>query len=306
METAPEARMPRWMRRRVVYGPALRRVEEVLAEEGLATVCVGARCPNRGECYCAGTATFMILGDRCTRDCRFCAVPFGPVSPPDPGEPESLARAVHKLGLRHVVVTSVTRDDLADGGAVQFAHTVEAVREALPDATVEVLIPDFKGDRAAVDTVIEALPDVFNHNLETVERLYNRVRPQAEYRRSLAVMSRGREAGLLTKSGFMVGIGETKEEIDRLLGDLLEAGCCLLTVGQYLRPTAESEPVSRYYEPEEFEVLREKALGMGFQAVAAGPYVRSSYFAGEMLQSVRGKRTADRRKRCSQDEMARR
>lgn len=298
--------MPRWMRRRVVYGPALRRVEEVLAEEGLDTVCVGARCPNRGECYCAGTATFMILGDRCTRDCRFCAVPHGAVSPPDPGEPEALARAASRMGLRHVVITSVTRDDLTDGGAGQFVRTVKAVREALPKATVEVLIPDFNGDRAAVDKVIGVGPDVFNHNVETVKRLYPRVRPRAAYERSLEVLSIGREAGLITKSGFMTGLGESEAETGRLLGDLLEAGSCLLTVGQYLRPTAESEPVSRYYRTEEFEALREKALNMGFEAVAAGPYVRSSYFAGEMLESVREKRNADRRKRCSQDEMARR
>ncbi|MCG2795434.1 MAG: lipoyl synthase [Actinomycetia bacterium] len=306
MARVEKARMPRWMRRRVMCGPALRRVEEVLAEEGLATVCVGARCPNLGECYCAGTATFMILGDRCTRDCRFCAVPPGEGRPPDPGEPEAVARAASRLGLEHVVVTSVTRDDLEGGGAGQFASTVEAVREALPGATVEVLIPDFLGDPAAVDKVIKAGPDVFNHNLETVRRLYPRVRPQAEYGRSLAVLSRGREAGLLTKSGFMVGFGESSEEIDELMGDLLAAGCRLLTVGQYLRPTAESAQVSRYYRPGEFETLREKALGMGFEAVAAGLYVRSSYFAGEMFESVRDKRTAGIRKRYSQEEMARR
>lgn len=296
--------MPRWMRRPVVCGPEMRRVEEVLAEEGLATVCVGARCPNRGECYSAGTATFMILGDRCTRDCRFCAVPHGVVFPPDPGEPEALARAASRMGLRHVVITSVTRDDLPDGGAGPFARTVEAVREALPEATVEVLIPDFKGDGAAVDLVIEAGPDVFNHNVETVKRLYPSVRPQAEYRRSLAVLLKGREAGMLTKSGFMVGLGETKEEASRLLGDLLEAGCCLLTVGQYLRPTAGSEPVGRYYEPEEFEALRENALAMGFEAVAAGPFVRSSYFAGQMLEKVRKNRAEGSRRQYS--EMARR
>jgi lipoyl synthase len=304
MEPAPEARMPRWMRRPVMCGPELRRIEDVLAQEKLATVCEGAKCPNRGECYCAGTATFMILGDRCTRDCRFCAVPHGPVAPPDPGEPAAVARAAVKMGLEHVVVTSVTRDDLPDGGAEWFARTIEAVKEALPESTVEVLIPDFKGDTASVNAVIEAGPDVFNHNVETVERLYAGVRPQAAYGRSLAVLSIGREAGMLTKSGFMVGLGETKEEIDRLMGGLLDAGCCMLTIGQYLRPTDSHEPVSRYYEPGEFEELRKTALDMGFEAVAAGPYVRSSYFAGAMLQSVREKRMTGSRRQYR--EMARR
>ncbi|MHB8895636.1 MAG: lipoyl synthase, partial [Candidatus Geothermincolia bacterium] len=271
--------MPRWLLRPVRCGPELARVEGVLEEEHLNTVCVGARCPNRGECYSAGTATFMILGARCTRGCGFCAVPTGGCEPVDEGEPLRVAKAAAAMGLRHVVVTSVTRDDLADGGAQHFVDTVLAVREALPEATVEVLVPDFGGEAVDVDEVLEAGPDVFNHNVETVGRLYREVRPRAGYERSLSVLGRSARAGLPTKSGFMVGLGETADEVGGLLEDLLEAGCRLVTIGQYLRPSKKNLPVERYWEPAEFEALREKALSMGFDAVASGPLVRSSYFA---------------------------
>jgi lipoyl synthase len=275
--------MPRWLLRPVRSGPELAKVEGVLQEGRLNTVCVGAKCPNRGECYSAGTATFMIMGARCTRGCGFCAVPTGGCEPLDEGEPRRVADAAAEMGLRHVVVTSVTRDDLPDGGARHFASTVSAVREVLPDATVEVLVPDFGGRESDIDTVIEAGPDVFNHNVETVGRLYCVVRPQAVYERSLMVLARSAKAGLPTKSGFMVGLGETADEVQGLLEDLLGTGCRLLTAGQYLRPSKENLPVERYWEPAEFEALEEKALSMGFEAVASGPLVRSSYFAHEML-----------------------
>jgi len=275
--------MPRWLLRPVRCGPELAHVEGVLEEAQLNTVCVGAKCPNRGECYSAGTATFMILGARCTRGCGFCAVPIGDCEPLDEGEPRRVAKAAAEMGLRHVVVTSVTRDDLPDGGAQHFASTVSEVRDALPGATVEVLVPDFGGRDGDIDTVIEAGPDVFNHNVETVGRLYREVRPQADYERSLTVLARSAGTGLATKSGFMVGLGETEDEVQGLLADLLGTGCRLMTAGQYLRPSKENLPVERYWEPAEFEALREKALSMGFEAVASGPLVRSSYFAHEML-----------------------
>lgn len=276
-------RMPRWMCRPLRSGPVLRGVERVLASEGLNTVCDGAGCPNRGECYSSGTATFMIMGDVCTRDCRFCAVPGG-----DPGrlredEPGAVARAAALMGLSHVVVTSVTRDDLDDGGAAHFARTVEAVRDSLPDATVEVLVPDFGGDARAVEVVLESRPDVFNHNVETARRLYREVRPRADYGRSMGVLSRAADSGLLVKSGFMVGLGEGPEEVSELLADLRAAGCGMVTAGQYLQPAARNVPVARYWEPVEFERLEEEARSLGFRAVAAGPLVRSSYRAGEML-----------------------
>jgi len=281
-------RMPRWMYRSVRCGPVLRRVEEVLKEEKLNTVCVGARCPNRGECFAVGTATFMIMGDVCTRDCRFCAVPAGSVRRLDEGEPEAVTRAAETLGLRHVVVTSVTRDDLPDGGADHFARTVMALRRALPGSTVEVLVPDFKGEGESIDTVVKAAPDVFNHNVETVRRLYPVVRSGADYERSLAVLARAAGAGMVTKSGMMVGLGESGSEVEELLRDLRQAECRMVTVGQYLRPAEDNLPVARYWKPDEFAEIEGIARGMGFEGVAAGPLVRSSYFAHEMLDTVRG------------------
>ena len=270
-------------------GSELREVEGILAGERLNTVCVGAKCPNRGECYSAGTATFMIMGDRCTRNCGFCAVPTGVVERLDQEEPKRVARAAALLGLSHVVVTSVTRDDLPDGGAGHFARTVQAIREVLPDATVEVLIPDFNGRMNDVDAVLEARPDVFNHNVETVKRLYIKARPQADYRRTLSVLERSAGAGLPTKSGFMVGLGESLAEVHKLLEDLLDAGCGMVTVGQYLQPAANNLPVARYWEPAEFAGLERTALRMGFEAVASGPLVRSSYFAHEMFDAARAR-----------------
>ena len=279
-------RMPRWMLRPVRYAPAVRRVEEVLRGEELKTVCVGARCPNRGECFAAGTATFMIMGDVCNRHCRFCAVPGGEVRPLDAGEPEAVARAAEALGLEHTVVTSVTRDDLADGGAEHFARTVEALRKTIPGSTVEVLVPDFAGGWEAIDTVVKAAPDVFNHNMETVRRLYPAARAGADYERSLCVLARAAGAGLVTKSGFMVGLGESRSEVEGLLHDLKDADCRMITAGQYLRPTADNLPVSRYWKPDEFGEIERMARGMGFDSVSAGPLVRSSYFAKDMLTAI--------------------
>jgi lipoyl synthase len=291
-EARPDERMPRWLHRQVRCGPELSKVEGVLADMKLSTVCSGAKCPNRGECFSAGTATFMIMGDVCTRDCGFCAVASGPVGPLEETEPERVAEAAATMGLRHVVVTSVTRDDLPDGGAGHFVATVLAVRGAVPEATIEVLVPDFGGAARDVDTVVGVAPDVFNHNVETVRRLYGEVRPQAVYERSLGVLARAADAGLAAKSGFMVGLGEDAAEVTELLGDLREAGCTMVTVGQYLRPAERNVPVRRYWEPDEFESISDEARAMGFEAVAAGPLVRSSYFAHEML---------DKRKSAFQD-----
>ncbi len=288
-DSPSSGRMPRWLLRPVRCGPEVAKVEGVLDRGRINTVCVGAKCPNRGECYSAGTATFMILGARCTRNCGFCAVPTGGCGPPDPGEPERVALAAAELGLKHVVVTSVTRDDLADGGAGHFAATVAALRKELPRATVEVLVPDFDGKEKDVDTVIGSGPDVFNHNVETVARLYRKVRPGADYTRTLAVLARAAGEGLPAKSGFMVGLGEKREEVSELLSDLLEAGCTMVTAGQYLRPAEGNVPVASYWEPSEFDVLKDEATSIGFKAVAAGPLVRSSYFAHEMVESAIGR-----------------
>lgn len=256
----------------------------------LHSVCEEARCPNRAECWGRRAVTFMLLGDVCTRGCRFCAVATGrPPAGPDPEEPEGVARAAARLGLRHVVLTSVNRDDLPDGGAGQFAATVRAVRAARPEATVEVLTPDFRGDRAAVRRVCEAGPDVYNHNVETVPRLYPRVRPGARFERSLAVLAEARRQrpGAVVKSGLMVGLGETREELLEVLRRLRGAGADAVTVGQYLRPTRRHLPVERYWEPAELDDLAAEARRMGFASAACGPLVRSSFNAEESLRAMR-------------------
>jgi lipoic acid synthetase len=255
----------------------------------LHTVCESARCPNIHDCFHRGAATFMILGERCTRSCGFCAVPKAPkgrMPALDPEEPENVARMAAGMNLRHVVITSVNRDDLPDGGSHHFAETVRAVRRALPEARVEVLTPDFRGDLRAVTRVLEAGPQVFNHNIETVPRLYRQVRPQADYRQSLRVLRFAHSGAgasacqpVLTKSGFMVGLGETEEEVRALLCDLHEAGTSIATIGQYLQPTRRNLPVAAYIEPRQFERYRDFGLAMGFQMVFSGPLVRSSYMA---------------------------
>jgi lipoic acid synthetase len=283
-------RFPPWLRKRVPTGGGAEKVHAMLAELGLATVCSGAHCPNLPECYARGTATFMILGSACTRACRFCAVPTADPGPPEPDEPERVAEAAARMGLRHVVVTSVTRDDLPDGGAAHFARTIRALRARLPKAVVEVLVPDFLGAAASVDAVVDARPDVFNHNVETVPRLYPSVRPEADYGRSLGVLARAkaradeRGATVYTKSGLMVGLGERAEEVTGVLADLRRVGCEMLTIGQYLAPTRAHVPIERFVEPAEFDAWEVEARALGFRAVAAGPFVRSSYQAEAVFE----------------------
>jgi lipoic acid synthetase len=246
----------------------------------LHTVCEEARCPNVGDCWNRGTATFMILGDVCTRACGFCAVKTGlPGRPPDPGEPRRVADAVARMGLRHAVVTSVNRDDQKDGGAPTFAACVREIRARIPTCAVEVLIPDFKGNWEALATVLEARPDILNHNTETVPRLYRHVRPGARFERSLELLRRSKDAGLLTKSGIMVGLGEEWDEVLDCIRSIRDAGTDILTVGQYLRPSLQHLPLVRYYTPEEFVQLREFGLSLGYGHVESGPLVRSSYHA---------------------------
>jgi len=253
---------------------------------GVNTVCRSARCPNLGECFAKRQATFMIMGDICTRNCRFCAVAHGRPNPLDGEEPRRVAEAAKRLGLRHVVVTSVTRDDLPDGGAAHFAATIAALREVAAGAAVEVLVSDFRGSRSALSTIVEGRPEVFGHNIEMAPRLYPSLRPQADYRRSLAVLREAREMRpeLLTKSGFMVGLGETEDERVELLRALREVGVRAVTIGQYLQPTRDNVPVSEYVAPETFARYEDIARTMGFPYVASGPLVRSSYHAKELLE----------------------
>ncbi len=284
-------RLPRWLLQPVRAGGALRRTEELLSEHGLHTVCRSARCPNRMECFSRGTATFMILGDVCTRDCAFCAVEKGVPAPPDPGEPRRLAEAARRMGLGYVVVTSVTRDDLEDGGSGLFALTVREVREALPGAGVELLVPDFAGRRGCLERVLEAGPDVLNHNLETVRRLYGRVRPGAGYERSLELLERasGADPRPVVKSGVMVGLGESRQELRETFADLAAAGCDILTIGQYLRPRTGRLEVERFYTPQEFDELRLEAEEAGIGVVVSAPLVRSSYRAEESCKDLVGR-----------------
>jgi lipoic acid synthetase len=274
-------RHPPWLKVRAPGGTGYVETMSIVRTLGLHTVCQEARCPNIGECWGHKTATFMLLGDTCTRNCGFCAVQHGRPLVVDADEPRRVADAVGALGLRHVVVTSVNRDDLPDGGAAHFAATARAIRERLPDCRIEVLVPDFQGLHGSVRTVVAAPVDVFNHNLETVPRLYRRARAGARYERSLAVLAEARasRASLLTKTGLMLGLGETPAELLCVFKDLRRIDCDVLTLGQYLRPTAEHLPVERYVPPEEFATLRTRALHLGFRHVEAGPLVRSSYRA---------------------------
>ena len=287
-ETKARVPKPRWLRRSLPTGADYEKVRTMLKEGRLHTVCQEARCPNLWECFSRHTATFLIMGSRCTRNCRFCAVAHGPSEPPDPGEPKRVAEAVQSMELDYVVVTSVTRDDLPDGGAVFFAETIKEIRKKVPDVLVEVLIPDFQGNEDALRTVLEVRPNVLNHNIETVSRLYPSVRPDAVYRRSLELLKSAQkyDSAIFTKSGLMLGLGESSEEIRNALQDLLDANCSILTLGQYLQPTKEHLPVERFIHPDEFDNLRETALEMGFSGVTSGPFVRSSYHAKELYQAV--------------------
>jgi lipoic acid synthetase len=278
-------RKPAWLKRRLPSGSGFEKVRALIDNCHLHTVCQEAKCPNIWECFSRQTATFLILGDRCTRNCRFCAVAQGPENLPDPDEPEHVASAVHQLKLTYVVITSVTRDDLPDGGARHFARTIQAVRNRCPKVGIEVLIPDFQGSHDAWQTILESRPDVLNHNLETIQRLYPTVRPEANYSQSLDLIryAADNNRDISTKSGLMLGLGETRKEVVMVFADLIQAGCHLLTLGQYLQPSKDHLPVARYVPPEEFNALKKKALEMGFSDVAADPFVRSSYRAKELF-----------------------
>ena len=281
-----QQRLPAWFRIRLSTTQKWNRIRNAVDSRNLHTVCRSASCPNKTECWNAGTATFMILGDICSRSCGFCSVPKGIPANADHDEPRRIAEAIADLGLTYAVITSVTRDDLPDGGAGVFAATIRAVRSRVPGCGIEVLVPDFQGSHAALQTVLAALPDVLNHNLETIPSLYARVRPQADYRRSLSLLQQAAACGAMTKSGLMLGLGEGREELIATLHDLRAVGCSILTLGQYLRPGRHHLPVEHYYHADEFRELRQLALNIGFRHVAAGPRVRSSYHAGTEYRRI--------------------
>ena len=283
-----KVRKPAWLKRSLPSGPEYGRMKNLIKSSNLSTVCQEAQCPNQFECFSRGTATFMILGDRCTRNCGFCAVSPRPPGPPDGGEPVRVAEAVAVLNLKFAVITSVTRDDLADGGAAHFAETIRQIRQHSQDTRIEILIPDLQGNWQALATILAAQPDVLNHNLETVPRLYPTVRPEAVYKRSLQLLKKSKELypEIPTKSGLMVGLGERADELRRTMADLLEHGCDLLTIGQYLQPSNQHLAVERFVTPEEFEHFKADALALGFKGVASSPAVRSSFEAGTLYSEV--------------------
>jgi len=283
------APLPAWIRCSLPTDTEYAHVQQLLNDLGLHTVCEDANCPNRLECWNSGTATMMIMGDTCTRNCAFCAVASGTPEKLRRDEPQRVAEAAHELGLRHLVLTSVTRDDLDDGGAGVFADCIAAVRALMPDTTIEVLIPDFKGDRTALGRVLKAAPDVLNHNIETVRRLQAQIRPQASYQCSLDVLRAAAAwpGGPAVKSGIMVGLGETDSEVQETLHDLYQAGCRLLTIGQYLAPSPDHWPIDRYVDPQTFSNYACRAREIGFEAVASAPLVRSSYQAAEMVAALK-------------------
>ena len=279
---------PEWLRVPIRSGGNLGSVKRMLKELHLNTVCEAANCPNRMECFSSRTATFMILGNICTRNCRFCDVPAGKPQAVQADEAERLAAAVARLGLKHVVITSVTRDDLSDGGAGHFAATVQAVRNKTPEVTIELLIPDLQGDRAGLKTVMDSGPDILNHNLETIPRLYPQVRPQADYRQSLEVLRQAKQLNprVYTKSGLMVGLGESESEIHQVMDDLRSVNCDFLTIGQYLPPSKSHFPVAEYIHPDNFKSYQRSGYKKGFAFVASAPFVRSSYKAEEMIAAM--------------------
>lgn len=282
----PRRRLPKWLKRPLPQ-PGMAFTDDVISDLNLETVCESAKCPNRSECWSQKTATLMIGGNVCTRPCGFCSVPKGKTTPLEINEPERVAEAAARLGLKYVVITSVTRDDLPDGGADHWYETVVAVRNRT-GAEVEVLTPDFMGNRAAISRVIESRPDVFNHNTETVPRLYHQVRRNAEYQRTLDLLKQVKDEApdMPTKSGLMLGLGETRDELMDVCADLRSVGCDIITLGQYLQPTPEHLPVDRYVPPEEFDEIGELCRQLGFRMVASGPFVRSSYHAGEMTEHL--------------------
>lgn len=277
-----------WLRRKLPDQKVLDKMDSLLKDLNLHTVCESALCPNRGECFKNGTATFMILGDICTRNCRFCAIKTGNPLPLDPKEPYHVAKAAKHLNLKHVVVTSVTRDDLPDGGAEYFANTIIEIRKQLPESTVEVLIPDFKGSWKALQKVINVKPEIINHNIETIARLYQSVRPKAVYKNSLELLRQVkiRNKKIISKSGIMLGLGEEKGEIIETMKDLRKVNCEVLTIGQYLKPSPHHLKVQKYVHPDEFEEYRKIGMSLGFKYVASAPLVRSSYHAGKILKTI--------------------
>ncbi len=281
-------RIPVWLKQSLPVGGAHEHVRALVKKGGLHTVCQEARCPKMWECFSHKTATFLIMGSTCTRKCRFCAVEYGPKGPPDPDEPYQVASVAKEMGLSYVVVTSVTRDDLADGGASFFKETIEELRKEISNVLIEVLIPDFNGNQEALRTVLQARPHVLNHNIETCRRLYPLVRPEASYTRSLEILRNAKTINpvVSVKSGMMLGLGESFHETLETFEDLLCSGCSILTLGQYLQPLKKALPVSRYITPEEFEELKCEALDMGFSQVMSGPFVRSSYHAKELFKAV--------------------
>ncbi|MFH1540125.1 MAG: lipoyl synthase [bacterium] len=287
-ENKSPSRLPIWITTRLTRSPLGNEVRSAVAAGGLHTICQEARCPNRGECWDAGTATFLILGNVCTRNCLYCGVRHGAPAPPDLNEPARILDAVRKLGCRYVVITSVTRDDLPDGGAVHFVSVTEALRKDSPDTRVELLVPDFRGDSDALKIIVGIQPDVLGHNLEIIERLFPSLRPQGSYKRSLALLefAKKHHTTLPLKSGLMVGLGETREEISEALRDLFSVGVNIVTVGQYLRPNRECVPVVRYLHPDEFEEIRQEAIDIGFSSAVCGPLVRSSYHAEEAAENI--------------------
>jgi lipoic acid synthetase len=278
-----KGKRPNWLRVRVPYGENYKNVRQIIDEHKLHTVCESARCPNMGECWGAGTATFMILGNICTRSCTFCAVATGRPTELDIEEPERVAKAVKLMGVKHCVITSVNRDELKDGGASIWAATIRAVRNMNPGVTLETLIPDFKAKWDALELVVSEKPEIVSHNMETVRRLYRRVRPQAKYERSLEQIARTKEFGVRTKSGIMLGLGETEEEVLEAMRDLIANRCDILTLGQYLQPTKMHLPVEEFITPEKFELYKQEGLKLGFKYVESGPLVRSSYHSERHL-----------------------
>ncbi|TDF98620.1 lipoyl synthase [Paenibacillus piri] len=286
--STPIERKPEWLKIKLATGENYKELKNMMRDKTLHTVCEEAKCPNIHECWANRTATFMILGDICTRACRFCAVTSGLPTELDLQEPERVAEAAEQMGLKHVVVTSVARDDLADGGASIFAATIRAIRKRLPFCSVEVLIPDFLGNEASLRTVLEAKPDILNHNIETVERLSDKVRSKAKYRRSLELLARSKQIapGIPTKSSIMLGVGEEWAEIVQTMDDLREVDCSIMTIGQYLQPTVNHLKVKKYYTPDQFAELKAEGMKRGFNHVESGPLVRSSYHAHEQVKSA--------------------
>jgi lipoic acid synthetase len=279
-------RLPPWFKVTIKQGPAFQDISRIVGTLSLHTICEEARCPNRWECWNNRTATFLILGDICTRRCHYCAVPTGRPAEPDREEPLRVAQAVQALGLRHAVVTSVNRDELEDGGAAIFVETIRQIRRLTPTCAVEVLIPDFEGNEAALASVVAEQPDILNHNIETVRRLFPTIRPQGKYDRSITLLQRAKGLGATTKSGLIVGMGEATGEVLEVMRDLRAVGCDVLTIGQYLQPTKQHLPVVRFYHPDEFASFKAEGLALGFSHVESGPLVRSSYHAEQQVSFI--------------------